>query len=131
MKGLVPRIDRLGVFKYTKKGYVFTCAPTMPLPPKKFLVYMCIEPPLPCTLPWSRPQNDEKSIYSFIEDRQTVKKRMKNDLRIDESHMHIYLVELRSSINLNNFVASQRRFGCWSFFKLMKLVVLKNIQTSR
>ncbi|MPC64962.1 hypothetical protein E2C01_059083 [Portunus trituberculatus] len=27
----------------------------MPFPPKKFLVYMCIEPPLPRATPWDRP----------------------------------------------------------------------------
>ena len=32
-----------------------TCAPTIPLPPKKLLPYMCIEPPLPRAHPVERP----------------------------------------------------------------------------
>ncbi len=34
-----------------KKIKIRTWAPTIPFPPKKFLAYMCMEPPLPRTHP--------------------------------------------------------------------------------
>ncbi len=75
----------LQVRQVTRAIQTHTWAPTMPLPPKKRLEYMCMEPPLPMEQPSPRPTHSELEIQQCKEHNWTKSKQSRSEWKVEIS----------------------------------------------